>query len=55
MRLHIFGASGTGTTTLGQALGSTLGVPYFDSDDYFWERSIPPFTVRRPRLSATRL
>ncbi|HEX8328555.1 MAG TPA: adenylate kinase [Hymenobacter sp.] len=48
MRLHIFGASGTGVTTLGQALGSTLGVPYFDSDDYFWERSNPPFTVRRP-------
>ena len=48
MRLHIFGASGTGVTTLGQALGSALNVPYFDSDDYFWQPSNPPFTIRRP-------
>ena len=48
MKLHIFGASGTGVTTLGQALGEILQVPYFDSDAYYWEPSEPPFTVRRP-------
>ncbi len=48
MRIHIFGASGTGVTTLGEALGQLLGVPYFDSDAYFWQASDPPFTVRRP-------
>ncbi len=48
MKLHLFGASGTGVTTLGEALNSTLGLPYFDTDDYFWEASDPPFTVRRP-------
>ncbi|HEX8657740.1 MAG TPA: adenylate kinase [Hymenobacter sp.] len=48
MKLHIFGASGSGVTTLGTALGEALGVPYFDSDDYFWAASTPPFTVRRP-------
>jgi adenylate kinase family enzyme len=48
MRLHIFGASGTGVSTLGEALGTALGFPYFDSDAYFWEATDPPFTVRRP-------
>ncbi len=48
MKLHLFGASGAGVTTLGAALGTALGLPYFDTDDYFWEPSDPPFTVRRP-------
>jgi len=47
MKLHIFGASGTGVTTLGKALSAALGRPYFDSDDYFWEATKPAFTVRR--------
>jgi len=50
MKLHIFGASGSGVTTLGKALSGTLGVPYFDSDDYFWVASAPPFTERRSAL-----
>jgi adenylate kinase family enzyme len=48
MRLHIFGASGTGVSTLGEALGAALGLAYFDTDTYFWEASDPPFTRRRP-------
>ena len=48
MKLHLFGASGTGVSTLGGALALALGLPYFDTDDYFWEASDPPFTVRRP-------
>jgi adenylate kinase family enzyme len=48
MKLHLFGASGTGVSTLGEALGAALGLPYFDTDDYFWEATDPPFTVRRP-------
>jgi adenylate kinase family enzyme len=47
MTLHLFGASGTGITTLGQALARELTIPYFDSDDYFWMTSDPPFTIRR--------
>jgi adenylate kinase family enzyme len=47
MKLHIFGASGSGVTTLGQTLSKRLVLPYFDSDDYFWERSEPPFTIQR--------
>jgi len=47
MKLHIFGASGSGVTTLGMHLSKSLNLPYFDSDNYFWEKSNPPFTIRR--------
>jgi len=47
MHINIFGASGSGVTTLGQALSEKLGYPYFDSDHYFWFPSNPPFTNRR--------
>ena len=42
-RIHIFGASGAGTTTLAGALASALGCPHFDSDNYFWLPTDPPF------------
>ncbi len=41
------GASCAGSTTLGNALSAKLGTPYFDTDDFFWERSDVPYTVRR--------
>ncbi len=47
MKLHIFGASGSGVTTLGQSLAEKLGLKYLDSDDYFWFNTEPPFTNRR--------
>lgn len=47
MRIHLFGASGSGVTTLGHALGRQLGLPYFDTDAYYWAPAEPPFTVRR--------
>lgn len=47
-RIHIFGASGSGVTTLGQALSKEIGIPYFDSDSYFWEKTNPPFTHKKP-------
>lgn len=48
MRIHIFGASGAGATTLGHALSEQLGLPYFDTDSYFWLPTKPPYTQRRP-------
>lgn len=45
--MHIFGASGSGVTTLGNALAEQLHLPYLDSDTFFWEPSSPPFTIRR--------
>lgn len=47
MKIHILGASGSGVTTLGLYLSQICGIPYFDNDDFFWERSDPPFTIRR--------
>jgi adenylate kinase family enzyme len=43
MRIHVFGASGSGTSTLGKALASELGLSFLDSDDFFWEKTEPPF------------
>ncbi|MBL7669315.1 MAG: hypothetical protein JNM39_02405 [Bdellovibrionaceae bacterium] len=46
MNVHIFGASGSGATTLGRFLAVQLNVPCFDSDDYFWKKTDPPFQVK---------
>ncbi|MFA6083021.1 adenylate kinase [Mucilaginibacter sp.] len=47
MKIHIMGASCAGSTTLGNALAEQLSIPYFDTDDYFWEPSDVPYTIRR--------
>src|SRR5262249_33344231 len=46
-RIHVLGASGTGTTTLGRALAQALGWPHFDADKYYWQPSDPPFLHKR--------
>lgn len=46
-RLHVTGASGAGTTTLGRALADAWSVPHADADDYYWLPTIPPFTQAR--------
>lgn len=46
--LHLFGASGSGTTTLGKKLAEELGFTFMDTDDYFWMPTDPKFTVKRP-------
>jgi adenylate kinase family enzyme len=48
MRLHILGAAGSGTTTLGAALAARLRCPHHDTDTFFWLPSDPPFTDQRP-------
>lgn len=48
MKLHLFGAAGTGVTTLGRALSVAWPGPYLDSDDYFWLPTKPDYTQRRP-------
>lgn len=49
-RIHIFGASGSGATTLGQELSRQLPHVLMDGDDYFW---IEKYT--RPREPKKRL
>ena len=48
-RIHILGASGSGTTTLGRAFADCLTYPHFATDDYFWLPTNPPFTEKRER------
>jgi len=48
-RVHILGAAGSGTTTLGRALAEHCTCPHFDTDDYFWLPSDPPFQHVRSR------
>ncbi len=47
-RIHIFGASGSGTTALGRALAEALSSQHFDTDDFYWTPTDPPFTDKRP-------
>lgn len=47
-RIHITGASGSGTTTLAKYLAKELNSAHFDVDQYFWEKTNPPFTTQRP-------
>jgi len=46
--IHIVGASGSGTSTLGRALELECGYKWLDTDDYFWLPTDPPFVQSRP-------
>lgn len=48
LKIHILGASGSGTTTLGKAISAKYDIPHFDSDDFFWMPTDPPFREKRP-------
>jgi len=45
--VHILGASGSGTTTLGKALFEQFGYTLLDADDYFWLPTDPKYTTPR--------
>lgn len=47
-RIHILGASGSGTSTLGAAVAAALAAPHFDTDNFYWLPTNPPFTTPRP-------
>lgn len=47
MRIHIIGAAGSGTTTLGRELALHLRCPHLDSDDYYWVPTSVPFQQAR--------
>ncbi|WP_339651861.1 AAA family ATPase [Halopseudomonas pelagia] len=48
VRLHIFGASGSGTTTLARVLAKRCGWLHLDTDDFYWLPSKPPYLHKRP-------
>lgn len=43
VHIHVMGASGSGTTSLGRALAEKLDIAHLDTDDFFWL----PFTTPR--------
>lgn len=45
-KIHIFGASGSGATTLGAALAAAAGIRHLDTDDYYWKQTDPPFVEK---------
>ena len=47
-RIHVFGAAGSGVTTLSKALADALRLPYLDTDEYLWMPTEPPYQTKRP-------
>lgn len=48
-RIHIFGASGSGTTSLASALAARHGHRHLDVDDFYWLPTDLPYREPRPR------
>ena len=56
-RIHIVGASGSGTSSLAAELAGRYGHRHLDTDDFYWRRTDPPFREKRPpeeRLASLR-
>jgi adenylate kinase family enzyme len=43
MKILLFGASGSGTTTLGKELETKSDFKHLDVDDYYWKSTNPPY------------
>ncbi len=48
MKIHIFGSSGSGTTSLGRELAGILNSKHLDVDDFYWKKTDPPFIEKNP-------
>jgi adenylate kinase family enzyme len=48
-RIHVVGASGSGTTSLAAAIATRYGHVHLDTDDFFWRPTTPPYREKRPR------
>lgn len=44
MRIHILGAAGTGTTSVGKFIASKFNLKHIESDYYAWRQTDPPFS-----------
>ena len=56
-RIHVLGASGSGTTSLAIEIAARYGHRHLDTDDFFWLPTDPPYRETRPsgeRLAALR-
>ena len=48
MKILIFGASGSGTSTLGNEVAQKTGFIHLDVDAYYWKLTSPPFQEKIP-------
>ena len=48
--IHIYGASGSGTSTLGRKLSEELGYKFMDTDDYFWFPTLDEVNAKAAEL-----
>ncbi|MBK1810816.1 AAA family ATPase [Clostridium sp. YIM B02505] len=48
--IHIYGASGSGTSTLGRFISEQLGYTFMDTDDYFWLPTDPKYIEKREKI-----
>lgn len=51
--IHLVGASGSGTTSVGRRLADILCLPHYDTDTFYWEKSEVPFS--QPREESDRI
>ena len=47
--IYIYGASGSGTSTLGRKICDELGYKFMDTDDYLWVPTDPQYTTKRSK------
>lgn len=48
MKILLFGASGSGTTTLGNEIQKKTHFKHLDADEYYWKKTNPPFKEKIP-------
>lgn len=48
MLIHVAGAPGSGTSTLGKALAYESGSVFIEADDLLWQQTDPPYQIKRP-------
>ena len=48
MKILIFGASGSGTTTLANEIETKTDFKHLDVDDYYWKKTNPPYQEKIP-------
>ena len=47
-RIHVLGASGSGTTSLAAVIAGKHGHLHLDTDDFYWAPTDPPYRKPRP-------